>query len=503
MHILGLGTNQQDEIDVRFLGQNPVTTTDWRNVGRKTIDILFDDVLLEIFDFLVVKSNGVEAENWWRALVHVCRKWRNVVFGSTHRLNLQLVCSDRTPVRETLDFWPPLPILIHHIAGPLSGGDSIIAALKRIDRICQITLKIDSDPLWKMVLDAMQESFPVLTHLILSSDIEAAPVIPVSFMGGSAPRLQDFRLKRVQIPGIPKLLLSATDLVHLVFRHIPHFGYILPEAIVTCLSTLLRLEMLYLVFESRRPRPNSETRRPPPLTRSVLPALTKFTFFGVSEYLEDLVARIDCPLLDYFYIVLFHQPIFDTPQLIQFISRTPTLKVYDQARLDFSDLSARVTFPNTSSSYHLMLEIFCRRPERRLSSMVQICTSSIPRSFIHMVGQLYIRERRYSALEWQDGIENSQWLELLRPFTAVKDLYLSKEFAPCIAPCLQELVGGRTTEVLPALQSIFLDKTHRSGPFEDVFEKLITAEQLSNRRVAISRWKSRETVSNLKRTVGV
>ena len=58
MHVPGLGTNEQDEIDVRFFAQNPATTTDWRHVGRMTIDILPDDVLLEIFDFLVVEFNG-------------------------------------------------------------------------------------------------------------------------------------------------------------------------------------------------------------------------------------------------------------------------------------------------------------------------------------------------------------------------------------------------------------------------------------------------------------
>jgi hypothetical protein len=35
---------------------------------------------------------------------------------------------------------------------------------------------------------------------------------------------------------------------------------------------------------------------------------------------------------------------------------------------------------------------------------------------------------------WHDDIENSEWLELLRPFTSVKNLY-----APHIVPALQEL----------------------------------------------------------------
>jgi hypothetical protein len=452
-----------------------------------TIDILHDDVLLEIFDFLVVESSEFKPDDWWRTLVHVCRKWRNVIFGSPHRLNLRLVCSDMEPVREMLDVWPPLPIIaIHHYALLKSGGDNIIAALERNDRVCQIRMKLDLQ--WEKILDAIQEPFPVLTHLILSS-AEMAPVVPDSFMGGSAPRLQYLWLERVPIPGLPKLLLSATDLVHLSLRHIPQSGYISPEAIVTCLSTLPRLEELNLEFESSQSRPIHESRRLPPPTRSVLPALIQLQFTGVSEYLEDLVARIDSPILDCLEIKLFHQPIFDTPQLTQFISRTPTLEVHDKARVDFSDLYVRVTFPTTSSRYHfnITLEILCRRPEWQLSSMAQICTSFFSRSLIHMVERLYIRERRSSKREWQDDIEVSKWLELLHPFKAVKNLYLSKEFAPRIAPSLQELVGGRTTEVLPALQSLFLEELHPSGPFEEAIGKFVAARQLSNHPVAVSK----------------
>ncbi len=45
-------------------------------------------------------------------MVHVCQKWRCVVFGSQRRLNIQLACRPTTPVREMLDIWPPLPIVI-------------------------------------------------------------------------------------------------------------------------------------------------------------------------------------------------------------------------------------------------------------------------------------------------------------------------------------------------------------------------------------------------------
>jgi hypothetical protein len=195
-------------------------------------------------------------------------------------------------------------------------------------------------------------------------------------------------------------------------------------------------------------------------------------------------------------MALFHQPIFYTPQLIQFISRTPTLEVHDQARVDFSDLHVRVTFSKTSSSsYHLTLMVLCNQPDLQLSSIPQICTSLFPWS-IRKVERLTIREKSDSKVEWQDDIENSKWLELLHPFTGVKNLHLSQEFAPRIAPSLQELVGGRTTEVLPALQNLFLEKLHPSRPVEEAIGKFVAARQLTNHPVAISqgtRYSKRES----------
>ena len=84
-----------------------------------------------------------------------------------------------------------------------------------------------------------------------------------------------------------------------------------------------------------------------------------------------------------------------------------------------------------------------------------------------------------------DPFENTLWLQVLLPFTAVIILYLSGEFAPGIAVALQELVGARITEVLPSLQSIFIDGLEASGPFQENIRQFITARQLSGHPVAV------------------
>jgi len=334
----------------------------------------------------------------------------------------------------------------------------------------------------------MQEPFPALTSLQLwSKDDDEVPVISDSFLGGSAPRLQYLDLNCLPYLGLPKLLMSATHFVTLHLLDIPHSGYISPKAMLTALSALTTLETFDLRFQSPRSRPDRGSRRPSPPTHSVLPTLKYFKFRGVSEYLEDLVAPVDAPILDRLHITFFHQLIFDTPQLTQFISRTPHFRPQDEARVTFFNSAVVFTLPGIFDG-ELELGISCRQSDWQLSSLSQICGLSLPRGLMSSLEHLYTCEGQHSQLSWQDDVENSEWLELLQPFTAVKELYLSRGFAPCIAPVLQELVGERVGEVLPALQSLFLEELHPSGPVQEAIEKFVAVRQLSSHPISVSHW---------------
>jgi hypothetical protein len=391
-------------------------------------------------------------------------------------------------VRETLDVWPLLPIAVW--GGELDrwGVENIFAALERKDRISRLGLDFPSSH-FEELLAAMQQPFPALKHLSLwlQPGDEPVPVVPASFLGGSAPGLRELYLDRIPFPGLPKLLLSATHLVCLRLWDIPHSGYISPEAMVTCLSPLTSLEVLVFAFESPQSRPDQRSRHPPPRTRTVLPALNWLEFSGVSEYLEDLVARINAPLLAKLKITLFHQLLLDTPQFTQLIGRTPKVTC-NEARVVFSDWHVSVKLPQTSDNA-LEFGVSCRPSDWQLSSLAQVCSSSFPQALIPMVERLYIR-RESLQLDWQDDIENSQWLEFFYPFTGVKDLYISSEFAPRIAPALQELVGERALEVLPALQNIFLEEppSNSSGPVQGIIGKFVAARQLASQPIVVSRW---------------
>jgi hypothetical protein len=474
--------------------------------------MLPNDVLLEIFGFSLDVS---WKNNRWHRLVHVCQKWRKIVFGAPRRLKLELICTDGRPVRNTLHVWPPLLIKMFYSCIQKPSGilkfkfgddvDNIVAALEYKDRVSEMTLFNAPRSEMEEILAAMQEPFPALIDLKLrpAFGFGEAPVrVPDSFLGGSAPCLRTLSLDRIPLPflGLQKLFLSATGLNSLLLNNIPDSMYFSPDAIVTCLSALTRLKDLEITFQSPRSRPVRESRHPPPLTRILLPALTKLTFQGVSEYLEDLVAQIDAPQLQALSITFFHQLFFRTPQLSRFISRAPRLKGHDEARVVFTHSGARVTLrlPSQPNSRELEIRvgISCKHPDLQFLSLVQVCTSSFPQTFIPTVKHLYILEsREYQEYEWnyhsedlENNIQSSQWLQLLQPFISVKDFYISEKILPLIAPALQELVGERVAEAIPALECVFLEGLRASGSVIDTIRPFVAERQLSTHSIVASYW---------------
>jgi hypothetical protein len=223
------------------------TLADRCDVGQVTIDILSDDTLLCIFNVYV---DGFYERKKWHTLVHVCRRWRTLVFGSPRHLNLQLYCSIRTPAPTKLDIWPVLPIVVyqHHFREPKLSN--LIAAINHNDRVCEIDLSSFDKRQLEKIVSVMRVPFPALTILKLTLDERdsTASVLPNLFLGRSAPRLQHLELEGLSFPGLPSLLLSTTGLVSLELRRVPHSWYISPDAMVSHLSALTRLKSLILEF---------------------------------------------------------------------------------------------------------------------------------------------------------------------------------------------------------------------------------------------------------------
>jgi hypothetical protein len=208
--------------------------------------MLSDDALLEIFDLCRTDPYfkfGSFGDMWkWHLLVHVCRRWRQIIFESPRRLDLKILCTHETPVRNNLSIWPTLPIVVvctyFGISISPEGEDNVIAALRHSDRVCSaVRLDATHSELEKM-FTVMQVPFPVLKCLEIYSKDENAPILPPGFLGGSAPPLHALILCDIPSPTLSMLLLSTSNLYKLKLAGIPPTGYISPEALVTCLGRI-------------------------------------------------------------------------------------------------------------------------------------------------------------------------------------------------------------------------------------------------------------------------
>ncbi|KAI9512081.1 hypothetical protein F5148DRAFT_1280124 [Russula earlei] len=441
-----------------------------RRLDRVTIGILPNDVLMEVFYFYM-SDWDIEMSEWY-TLVHV---------------------KDHCP--EMLDVWPVFPVAIRP-AYPFSKSrldtclGNMAAALEsdHHHHICEMELPLIPTSHWERLAAAMQKPFPQLTLVRILVEESTVASLSDSFLGGSAPLLQHLSFRTCSFPGMPRLLLSAIHLVTLRLWNIPDSGYFSPQALGTALSVMSRLETLRVDFQSPRPRPDPASRPPPPLTRSVLPALTRLSFQGVHEYLEDLLAQIQAPLLNKLEIVFFMDLNFVVPQLHQLISDAESFKTCDKALVYTSHRSIGfVILKETNKSPELSLELSCRVLDYQVSALAQVCSSSLP-----LLSTLVHLEIEDSVLPdpqsyWKDDMETAQWLELLDPFIAVKNLHLSNQFARQLWQALEELAEERVTEVLPALRNIFLSG-HQSR--KNVMKRFVTARRLSGHPVAVYRWEN-------------
>jgi len=470
--------------------------------SRVTIESLPDDVLLEIFSFYrwaVVRFGDCTWD--WQTLAHVCSRWRHIIFASSHRhrLDPRLICTERTPVIEMLGIFPPFPIVINnrYNALPLDptshGWENTVTALWHRDRTCWISLSDLTGPLLEIFIAVMQEPYPELTFLELSSNNEVnevVPALPDSFLGGYAPRLQYLILRGISFPALLNILFTASNLVSLHLADIPVTGYISPEALAIGLAALPRLTWLIIMFTSPTPPPDRRGQRRLLPIRAVLPSLTFLSFCGVSEYLGDLVARINAPSLSLVDAQFFDQLTLDASQLFRFICRSKKLRSPNRATVSFYGDLAKIVFGPREAMVgprHFSLRILRGGgSNRQLSAVAQMCRQALP--LVSQVERLDIKGGACLPPDWHEEDTNgTRWLELLLPFVSVGRLHISERLGPLVVQALQELSGAGPTAVLPALHSLFLEGLLPSVSVREAIDPFIAARHLSGRSVAV-RW---------------
>jgi len=393
-----------------------------------------------------------------------------------------------------LGIWPELPIYIHD-SGHRSkkARDDVDAALRLNHRVSGIRFERKSSYRPRRdTINQLQYPFPGLTHLWVDQ-----PFLTISqpLLGGAAPGLRDLVLIGVSSRALPELLLSTTNLVHLQYDNIPPFGYISPKDLSTCLPALTRLESLSLTLGSPRDLPDKAFRVPPPDTRTLLPALTYLRLQGDPEYVEDLVAQIDSPLLESMAITLFHfhREVLEVSELAKFVRRADKLSLVDRAQVTFGSHDISVVLSqellvHTVDRRTLILQLACAERDLLLSRLVQFCASCLPTlsPFEHLhipVPHCYSWQSRYVIDD-----PDPRWLQLLQLFNSVKDFRLSKTIALRVAKALGGLPVERVSEVLPALEAVFISRLESFAPMKDAISEFAAARQHSGHPVSFCNW---------------
>jgi len=438
------------------------------NRPATTIKTLPDDTLRDIFAFCLLDLYSSKHMEVWQSLVHVCFRWRQIIFASPRYLDLQLHCSKQRPFRKDFCLWPEFPLTVRHRIP--EHKDDLIAVLEHPDRVCRAELIITSSKVEEVVA-VMQVSFPMLKQLGLSFLRSGRDVLalPDGFLGGSAPCLQNLRLHAIVFPELPTLLLTARGLVSLDLTDMPPtgYGYIAPEAMVGGLTALTRLRTLCITFPFPIPAHRQRRRRPHPTMLAVLPALTKLEFEGDSEYLEDLVAQIDAPRVDDVRIEYCVEEI-QTRQLSQFIGRSVNLAKFGRAELtiDYHETCIELSPPQVPCMIHVLDQL-----APMLSNVGHLSVLGY-----HLQSRLrYKRSSLRHYVSWD-------WLPLLHPFLAVEALYVSGGIEGYIGCALDDIDEEMVTEELPALRLLWLKDDSR---IYDYREKLGSIKRfLSLRRLS-------------------
>ena len=405
--------------------------------------------------------------------MHVCRRWRQIVFESPRRLDLKIRCTSQTPARRDLRIWPAFPIAID-FGSILFGFISrdAIAALEHTERICYLKLEllVPADLRSKTFTTLTSKPFPVLTHLIIRVPVDDGrlPHLCDDFLGGSAPRLQLIHLHGITFPALQTLLLSASDLVELQLEIAGTDHSISPMTMTMCLANLPRLKTFFLRFIWGLP--TYDSKHLPPITRVSLPALTKLEFRGPIYYLEDMVPHIDCPRLNQITISTLNSLFFQFTQLFRFLNRS--ISPFRHAKVCLGDHC--VTFGLHHLTNHTGRDlrpattvISCSSDQRlfhTLNKFSAILSTVIDLKF---VGEF--RSRNSSGDDY-----SLEWLPFFRQFPALQTLYVSLPLAEKLAHAMKSIKGEVVAGALPSLHLICLENQ------ASFIEDFVAVRQLSD-----------------------
>ena len=454
--------------------------------GRGYINLLNDDTLLEIFNCYRLD----EGDDWndrisWCKLTHVCQRWRHLVYESTFHLGMHIKCTNGTPIVDTLDHLPPLPLLIHYSYTSTEQDElKICHALRLHDRVRDLYLRLQPS-IFQKCLMLMAEHFPTLEYLTLiklpTVDSLTPLTLPEAFL---APNIRHLSFYGIRLPKRLRLLTSTISLVRLTLWDIKDSSYFRPRLIVARLRSLPQLEELHIGFSVPVPRPSTERELLGEQGIHVtLPNMNTIEFQGVSVYLESFIAQIRAPVLKRLEITLFNQIAFTLQHLCHFINITEGFKS-PVVKVCFGYKAIYVTTSNGFGLFDRLrpffIEVKCKPLDWQIDCATQICTALAHAPLVSDVGQFILAVDNYTTPEkWLDGeIDETNWHELLRSFVGMKELHIEAGLLEELSRALQMDELGSDPGFLPDLQEIVANR--------NLFTSFIDARQVMGRPVQFS-----------------
>ena len=478
---------------------------DDRSTGKTlhtaSIQLLDDYVLLNIFYLyrpvyqygVGIDEVGISNWYWWYKLVQICRRWRRLILGpASYYLDLCLVCTNRTPVADMLARFPPLPLIICHIAPHdrdiTAEDEGIFFALQQSHRVRHVLLRVPTRNL-KIFTAAIDNEYPELESLVMlhpTGDSSTNMSLPKTF---SAPHLQRLVLSGFTFSTGSPLLRTAVGggLVTLRLYLTHPSAYFQPIILLQSLSLLPQLDELVIGFSFPVPNRDVERQllRTPIRTRVTLPCLRYFTFQGVSAYLEALVCGITTPGLEKLGIVFFNQLIFSLPRLLQFMKTTVSLK-FHFAEIEFSRAAVRVgLYPrDEGGKWAFRMDVDCEDLEWQVSCVAEI-SNALSQAF-STVEYLTLGVKRGDLSpdtgERSYEVDSTAWSQLLSSFANAKTLFVDSPLVAELSHCLLLEYEELPLALLPDLQQLI----YSGAAGGDAFKPFIDSRRNSSRPVTLT-----------------
>jgi hypothetical protein len=104
------------------------------------------------------------------------------------------------------------------------------------------------------------------------------------------------------------------------------------------------------------------------------------------------MSGIHAPQLSYLSIIFFNQVVFDTPELIQFISHNTFVESTPKSQPHLENGADHTNLKSKTSRYQgqLSVKILCRKVDWQVSSLEQVCTVVL--ASLLMLDDLYMSE---------------------------------------------------------------------------------------------------------------